>query len=202
VDLVLGPLLTLMLFKPGKKGLLLDVSVILVVQVAALVYGVTVIYSERPFFNVFAVDRFNILTRSDVDPAEWAKASERLGTKPLVGPILAVAERPTDAAAQQRLLDETLFQGGPDIDHRPALWVPYGEHANEITAQAKPLDALHASRPEVRAQLEQLPARLGLPVDRLRFLPITVRDRFLAVVIDAGSGALLEAIDQDPWAAD
>ena len=200
VDLVLGPLLTLLIFKPGKKGLWFDLSVILAVQLAAFVYGVTVIYGERPYFNVFAVDRFTVLTHSDVDPAEWEKASGRLGAKSLVGPVLAVALRPTDPAAQQRLIDETVFGGKPDIDHRPELWVPYQEQVSQVVARARPLSTLRSSRPDVSVQIERLPDRLGLPAQRLGVLPVTVRERYLLLVIDMVTGAPLEAIEQDPWA--
>jgi hypothetical protein len=202
VDLVLGPLLTLLLFKPGKKGLWFDLCFILIAQLAAFVYGVTVIYSERPYFNVFAVDRFSVLTRPEVDQGEWDRASGRLGAKPLVGPVLAVAMRPTEPAAQQRLLDETVFGGKPDIDHRPESWVRYPEQMSQVVARARPLSALHSSRPGVRAQIEQLPGRLGLPAQRLGFLPIAARERYLALVIDTTTGVPLEAIEQDPWAED
>jgi hypothetical protein len=202
VDLVLGPLLTALLFKPAKKGLVFDLCVIFVVQVAALVYGVAVIYGERPYFNVFAVDRFTVLTRSDVDAAEWERASERLGAKPLVGPVLAVAMRPTDPAAQQRLLDETVFGGKPDIDHRPESWVPYREQVSQVVARATPLGTLGGLRREAREQIEHLAARLGLPAQRLGLLPVEVRQRYLTLVIDMTSGAPLEAIEQDPLAGD
>ncbi len=202
VDLVLGPLLTLLLFKPGKKGLWFDLSVILIVQMAALVYGVTVIYGERPYFNVFAVDRFTVLAHSEVDTTEWEKASDRLGAKPLAGPVLAVAMRPTDPAAQQRLLDETVFGGKPDIDHRPELWVPYRENVSQVLANARPLSTLHSSRPDVRAEIERLPARLGLPAQRLGFVPVAVRERYLALVIDTNTGVPLDVVEQDPWAGD
>ncbi|MEM8547120.1 MAG: hypothetical protein AAGF46_03050, partial [Pseudomonadota bacterium] len=58
VDLVLGPLLTVILYKPGKKGLWFDMGFIAVVQAAALIYGTSVLYQERPQYVIFAVDRF------------------------------------------------------------------------------------------------------------------------------------------------
>ena len=202
VDLVLGPLLTALLFKPGKKGLWFDLTVIVVVQLAALVYGVTVIYGERPYFNVFAVDRFTVLTRAEVDAAEWEKASDRVGAKPLVGPVLAVAMRPTDPAAQQRLLDETVFGGKPDIDHRPDSWVPYREQLSQVAARARPVGTAASSGPDGRARIERLAARLGLPAQRLGLLPVEVRQRYLTLVIDLTTGAPLEALEQDPSAGD
>ena len=67
VDVVLGPLLTFIVFKPGKPGLKFDLTVIALVQVAALMYGATIIYQERPYYLVFAVDRFELVARKDLD---------------------------------------------------------------------------------------------------------------------------------------
>ena len=56
--LALGPLLTLIVFEPGKPGLKFDLICIVLVQLGALLYGGTLIYQQRPAFVVFAVDRF------------------------------------------------------------------------------------------------------------------------------------------------
>ena len=66
VDIVLGPLLTLCLFKSAKKGLLLDMSLIAVFQISALLYGAYTIYSQRPSYIVFAYDKFDVVAKSEV----------------------------------------------------------------------------------------------------------------------------------------
>src|SRR5215218_185326 len=50
VDVVCGPLLTAVLFNPRKsrRELTLDLSLVAIVQIAALVYGVQVISQARP----------------------------------------------------------------------------------------------------------------------------------------------------------
>lgn len=48
VDLVLGPALTLIVFNPQKKSLKADLSVIALLQTAALVYGVYSVHTTRP----------------------------------------------------------------------------------------------------------------------------------------------------------
>ena len=45
--------------------------------------------------------------------------------KPLSGPLLVVATRPSDGAGLQKLLDETVFGGKPDIERRPEFWSRY-----------------------------------------------------------------------------
>ena len=162
VDLVLGPALTLLLFKPGKKGLLFDLVTIVLVQLAALIYGVTVIYTQRPYFNVFSVDRFVVQARKDVDAAEWTKVSGRFGGKPWIGPVWAIANLPKDAAGNQRII-QGLMSGGHDIEQRPELWSPYKDGIAQVTARIKPLGTLKARQPAMQQRIDHLPAKLGLP---------------------------------------
>jgi hypothetical protein len=203
VDLVLGPLLTLIVFKPGKWGLKFDVCAIAFVQVAALVYGLTVIYSERPYFTVFAVDRFYVLAQRDVDGALLAdaQAAGRVGDKPFGGPLLAIAKRPSDVAGEQKLLEETLFQGKPDLERRPEYWARYEDEAAQVVARARPLAALRAARPASAETITALPRKLGLAEERVAFVPMIAKNRDVSLVVDAQSGAPLEVLDVDPWIA-
>lgn len=201
VDLVLGPVLTLILFKPGKWGLKFDLAFIACVQLAALVYGVSVIYRERPYFNVFAVDRFTVHAYGNVDEAQWAEAvaAGRLDPKPWRGPTLVVATRPTDEAAYQRLLDETVFGGKPDIDRRPEFWSRYDEQAAQVLARQQPLATLRAARPDSHAAIGALVDALDVAEEQLGFVPMIAKNRDVSMIVDAKTGEPLEVLDVDPW---
>lgn len=54
VDLVLGPTLTLVVYKKGKPSLKFDLTVIALLQTACLIAGVYVVWSERPVAMVFS----------------------------------------------------------------------------------------------------------------------------------------------------
>lgn len=204
VDVVLGPLLTLIVFKPGKPGLKFDLAFIAFVQLAALVYGLTAIYRERPYFTVFAVDRFYVVSERDADPVELAAAREagRVTAKPFREPLLVVAAFPTDLATQQRLLDETLFQGLPDIERRPEFWQPFAEQVSAVQRAQHPLSTLRAKQPGAAAAIDGLIKNLGLPEDRLAYLPLVAKNRDVAFVVDAETGAPLDVIDVDPWGSE
>ena len=58
VDVVLGPLLTLVVFQRGKKGLRRDLAVIGALQLAAFVYGAGLMFQYRPAFVVYAEKNF------------------------------------------------------------------------------------------------------------------------------------------------
>ena len=67
VDLVLGPLLTMIIFKQGKPGLKFDLCFIATVQIVALAYGSYVLYIERPAYLVFAIDRIEFVSGKQID---------------------------------------------------------------------------------------------------------------------------------------
>ncbi|MFL0810605.1 MAG: hypothetical protein K6L76_09340 [Agarilytica sp.] len=65
VDLVLGPLLTLIVFDQKKKSLVFDLAVIALIQVSALAAGTYFVHQERPVVQIVADDGLHILTISD-----------------------------------------------------------------------------------------------------------------------------------------
>ena len=68
VDVTLGPLLTFVVFKSGKKGLKFDLSVIAFLQLSALTYGASVVFVARPGYIVFVKDRFEMVRVADIEP--------------------------------------------------------------------------------------------------------------------------------------
>jgi hypothetical protein len=201
VDLVLGPLLTLIVFKPGKRGLKFDLWAIACIQLTALLYGAGTIYHERPYFTVFAVDRFYVLPRADVDAAQLAAPdlTERIGVKPALRPLLVAAVRPSDTAGLQQLLED-LFAGKPDIERRPEFWRRYSDQTAQVIARAKPAAEFAARHPAAESKIAALAVSSGLPRDRLGVLPLIAKNRDMSLVIDMNDGDLLDVVDVDPWA--
>ncbi len=67
IDLVLGPLLTLIVFNPKKSSLKFDLFVIALVQTAALIYGSWTIHQTRPVALAFINTSFmTIFATSDM----------------------------------------------------------------------------------------------------------------------------------------
>ena len=60
VDVIFGPLLTLLVYKTGKKTLIIDLTVIALLQFSALCYGLWTVAEGRPAWLVFAKDRLTL----------------------------------------------------------------------------------------------------------------------------------------------
>ena len=127
-DVVLGPLITLIIYKAGKKGLNFDLAAIGMMQAAALTYGVIVAAEARPVYTVFVVDRFEVAAANEIDPEELAKVTRpEYKTLSWTGPRLVGALKPTNPDDQFRM---TMAWGqGKDMQHFPQLYVPYPEVA-------------------------------------------------------------------------
>jgi len=70
VDVVLGPLLTLVVFKVGKPSLKFDLSCIAILQIACMAAGIWIVYQERPIALVFAYDTFYSLGTNEFETYE------------------------------------------------------------------------------------------------------------------------------------
>jgi hypothetical protein len=62
VDLVLGPLLTLIVYRKGKPGLRFDLTAIGIVQASCLAAGVWIVHGERPLAIVYSDGAFYSVT--------------------------------------------------------------------------------------------------------------------------------------------
>ncbi len=196
VDLILGPLLTLIVFKPGKPGLKFDLTAIALVQIAALFYGGSVIFKERPGYVVFAVDRFNIVSAAAVDTAEFTHPELCAGI--FSGPRMIYAQPPTEIKERSELLASVLA-GGPDLEGRPQYYQVFAEHIEEVLARARPAALLYDGSTERREMMQAFALQHKVPLKSLRFLPLVGKHKDMAMLLHAESGAVLGAVDMDPW---
>lgn len=94
VDLVLGPLITLIIYNTNKpkKTLLLDLAAIISLQLCALSYGIYTVYSQRPVAIAFWEDKFYTI------PAEAFKQQsidlEKLQTLSKQNPAIIYVDKP------------------------------------------------------------------------------------------------------------
>ena len=83
VDLVLGPLLTLIIYNASKpiKELTRDLSIVAFIQLSCLTAGVYVVYTERPIAVVYAFDTFYTVKQADfIDTSAEISLLEKIET--------------------------------------------------------------------------------------------------------------------------
>ena len=188
VDVVLGPLLTLVVFKSGKKGLKFDLWAIGTLQVLALIYGMGVALNARPAWIAVMPHRATVIHANEVYEPE---KSERYVRAPLWGPEPVAVHEPKDPDTRQELLDEFLA-GIPDIDYRPAFYRPLEDGMDAITAEAEPLQQRLTGSPESAAAYLKWLERRGLTsTEGLYVLPLLTSVHELEIVLDSRNASVV-----------
>lgn len=198
VDIVIGPLLTLVVYRAGKKGLRFDLACISLLQACAFFYGLSVIAQARPVFIVAALDRFIPVYANDLDDADLAQAKRpEFATKSWAGPRLVGAAMPTDVKERNDLA----FSGitGKDLEKLPKYYVPYVDVADAMLAKAKPLTELAAKSSSNKTLTDHYIAGSGRTVDQLVYLPLRGRTEAYAMIMSRANKLPLDAFAIDPW---
>lgn len=192
VDASLGPLITFVVYRKGKKYLKLDLAIIVFLQLAALGYGVHTVAEGRPAWIVFNVDRFDVVRAGEVSDTYRAKAAPEYQGLSWLGPRWVAAALPEDSQAKDELLF-TALSGGPGLVQRPTLYQPLDSANETMASKAKPLAKLTQfnPKPRVRAVTAEWPKAS-------QWLPLSARNLPLVVLLD-GQGQVVAVVDLRPW---
>ncbi len=192
VDVVCGPLLTIVLYNPAKPPAELwrDLGLVALIQLAALLYGLHTVMVARPVHLVFESDRFNAVSAIDVDDTALAKAPAPWNTLPLFGPTIIGAREPKDGDERIKSLDMSLQGVEPSM--RPDWWQPLQSSQAQILQKAKPLTELrkrYSGKTDVVQKIDAAVKDSGKAETDLRWLPLTSRrDKDWVTLLDAQTG--------------
>lgn len=188
VDIVLGPLLTLVLFAPSKipKELWRDLTIVVVLQLCALGYGVWTVWQARPLFLIAEVDRFKVISRPALEDGSVEALPLSLQPHRFSGPITAAIREPKDLNEKNTVLFESI-QGGRDYGERPDFYIPYeGAAALKILKRARPLEPFLQKYPLQRTSAQEFASKAGLRLELLLYLPVVARQEWVAILDDKG----------------
>jgi hypothetical protein len=190
VDVFLGPLLTLIVFKPQKKSLKFDLTCIAMLQIIAMSYGMYVMFEARPVFTVFNKTNFHVVSVVDIHPQELAKGkSEKWRTLSITGPVLVAIGAP-----DKNDKVETAF-AMVEAEHAyryPRLYDDYEAHKPEVIKAAKPLKDLVVD--DKNSAINNFLLDQNRPISDFGYLPIKSEVSEASAIIDIKTGNLIKII--------
>jgi len=199
VDVTMGPLMTLIIYKKGKKGLRFDLTVIALLQVVAMCYGLSTVWQSRPVYMVAMVDRFRMVFANELEPADLAKGAPQYRRLPWLNVRTISAVLPSEHQKRQDLLFLTL-ETGKDLHLMPEYYAPLSAGASELlsrsvstTAFAGRLQGADAAR---FASAMQDTVRVP---GQLRVVPISSNRGDATMLIDSRTAEPVKPVAIDPW---
>src|ERR1700730_896054 len=188
VDLALGPMLTLIVANPRKprRELARDISVIVIVQLAALIYGAATLWLGRPLYYAFSVDRLQMVQASDLEAREIALVRRQ---NPALAPhwysrprwIWApLPENPDEAA---RIIQSAVL-GGRDVIQMPRYFRSWEQGLPKLREQLRSLDEMQALSGAEKHALRARMSQLGLAPEQRNALLLWGDVRRVLVIFD------------------
>lgn len=139
IDIVAGPLLTLIVFKPGKPSLKLDLAVIGLLQFLFLAAGLWTVWASRPVFLVGGNGYFELVYASQIDAEDLKLAPAGFDELPAFGPRLVGLREPNAEDAEQILAAGNFRR---PRSTQPLLYQAFEASADALRQRARRVDRL------------------------------------------------------------
>jgi len=192
VDIVVGPLLTAVLFNPSKprSELWRDLGLVVLIQLGALGYGLHTVWQARPLFLVMEIDRFKVISSPDLQDnsaqTQLAALPQKLRPSFLSGPVTVAIREPKDSQERNTVMMESVI-GGRDYAERPEFYLSYeGAAALKSLQRAKPLSIFLSKYPTQRPAAQTLTVRKDEDVTQWLYVPVLGRKDWVAVLDSQG----------------
>lgn len=193
IDVIIGPVLGLLVYKEGKKSLKTDLAIIILIQVIALAYGVYSIAQGRPAWLAYNVDRFELVRNNEIINERIAQARPHY-QQPSWLKLQFVG---VEFAKDKNIRNDDMFAevlGGISIAQRPERYVPLDKVKNQIQQHAQSLDVLNQFND--KALVEK--TRSYYP-QATAFVPLKANAVDMTVLINKETGEVVKIVDLRPW---
>lgn len=195
VDLILGPVLTLIVFKSGKPGLKFDLAMIALVQTLALSWGVWNTYNERPAALIYTLDFFTPVPAYQL--AEQGMTAKKLKQFGNEWPVVIYIDVPKEKLSE--ILSESMQSGKPLY-----LQTQYYSQFNKgqtktLKENSMNIEKYVEDKPKLK-KLYQHSLLTGSAKTNISYLALHSREKWVTAVFDLDSMKIIDTIDIDPSA--
>lgn len=203
VDLVCGPLLTFVVFDRNKKTkeIFFDMAFVALVQACALHYGIYVLSQARPVYTVFEVDRFRVVTASEIQKDKLNLAPQYLQHISWSGPRVIGVREPKNNEEYLKSLGMSLEGMPPSI--RPDWWVQYTDVKENVLNSSHKMSLLYKYRSSDKKIIDDVIKHKGYSEEKLLWLPLVSEGNMGWVAfIDKNNAELVACIEIDGFIVD
>lgn len=193
IDVVLGPILGFFVYKEGKKTLKFDLSVIILIQLSALGYGLYSIAQGRPVWLVYNVDRFELVRNNEIIDTNIQKVQAQFRNPSWFKPKFAAVQIAKNSEERSKNMFEELL-GGVSLAQRPERYVGLVQVKPQIQKRAQNLNDLekYNSKQQVKTVLKEYPSADA-------WVPLKANAIDMVVLMNKNSAQVVKIVDLRPW---
>jgi hypothetical protein len=193
INVIIAPLLSLIVYKEGKKTLKADLSIIVILQILALGYGVYSIEGGRPVWVAYNVDRFELVRKNEVITDHIEQALPQFQDTPWFKPQYVAVKFATDVNQRNDDMFSEVF-GGISIAQKPERYVNINQAKSQLQQRAKSLKELNHYN-----DVQQVNYILSKHPQANAFVPLKANAVDMVVLINKEKGEVVKIVDLRPW---
>lgn len=192
IDVIVGPILSLLVYKEGKKNLKFDLAVIILIQLLAFFYGFYSIAEGRPAWIVYSVDRFQLIRKNNIALQPNVKVKPEYQNISLVGAKFVGVELSKNLDQKQKDMFNAVF--GLTLAQQPDRYVSFGQVKQSLQKNAQDLKLLNQfNNPQLVANiLNQYPTANA-------WVPLKANAVDMVVLLNKNTGKVVKIVDLRPW---
>jgi hypothetical protein len=188
VDVVVGPLLTFIIARASKprRELVRDVSMIVAVQLCALIYGTMSLWNGRPLYYAYSETVLQLVQAYDIEAEEsdlGRRQNPEFAPHWYSVPRWIWAPLPQDTDARQKIVTSAIT-GGDDVISMPQYFKSWEQGTPALRKQLKHVDDVAYFAGSDKKKLKERMRAAGFATDQLNSIPLTGRGRPLLAVFD------------------
>jgi hypothetical protein len=188
VDIVAGPLLTLIVYRPKKPHLVMNLAVIAAIQFGALAWGVRVLYEQQPVLMAFIgynQNRFFPITAEQAGGG--ARSIDELRALSPARPPMVYIDLPEDQEETKSLLASSTTSV---LRHTERFSAIDAERLARIARGARTRKVYEAISPAYVQGIDRFVAEHGGNADQYAFIPLYGRFGAALLAISTTDGRL------------
>ena len=183
IDLVLGPSLTLIIFnlnKP-KKELIFDFSIIAFLQIAALWWGVSTVYNQRPVAAVFWEDGFYTVPASAlIEQGINLDILDKYGPEK---PVYIFAEKPATVKEKEEMVATILNDQLPPYQ-QIKLYRPIKSNFDSIYKRNLDISEIISHNSEMKKEIDDILQESGTVLENNHYVALISKYRNIILAFD------------------
>lgn len=193
IDVILGPLLGLLVYKEGKKTLKMDLTVIILIQIAALSYGLYSIAQARPVWIAFNNDRFELVRNNELKTENITHAQPQYQQPTWLQPQYVAVKQAADPQEQQ-IEQMSAMLNGISLAQYPERYIALDQAKTQIQSQVRDLSQLKQWNDE-----EMIQAVFSQYSEANGWLPLETYGLAMVILVNKESASIIKIVDLRPW---
>lgn len=193
IDVIVGPILGFIVYKEHKKSLKFDLMVIVLLQLAALSYGIYSLAEGRPVWMAFNGNRFELIRNNElIDINTDSHVNNEYYHPSLLGPKYVAVKIAEDQLEREKNMFEEL-QGGISLAQRSERYVTIVEANGRIIETAESISDLNNYNSK-----QAVDSILDTYTNASSYLGLKANEIDMTVLLD-DKGNTIDIVDLRPW---